>query len=441
MKPRTKLQRTVMEICEYLPAIRKKEKDYAVEKLFPKLAFANKTNGFCLECGKDIDLKKIVNDTVSCRHCKAKLRVEYNRKRKFSLTNYKFSTSHLIKYGGYDFQLIRTYEFFTHYEKGKKKVIYFQEICRNFYEIGGKETHVSRLESWSGNFNGDLEVRANSKAVYYNSRDYNIAAHIHYPETELRPEYVKIGINHETLSGTSLKSLIRDLSNSEVETVIKAGYLGVYHSWRVDDVIKYFQSLKICIRNNYEISDPTIYLDLLKALSRLKLDLRNAHYVCPADLHAAHDFYMKKLAKLEEVEALNRQRIARLREIRMLTFTDEQYKKEKASFLDLCFTKNNIEIKPLSSIKEFEIEGTELNHCVYRSKYYLEEESLILSAKVKGERVETIEVDLENFKIRQCRGYGNNPSEHHDKILDLIQSKMGVIQRKAKSSRKKLQLA
>ena len=427
MKPKTKIERAAVEICEHLSPLSKEQKEYAIKNLFPKLAYATKSSGFCLECGENIDIKKIFRKRVVCDCCGEKLKIEYTRDRTLNVKDYRFSTSELIQYGIYDFQVIRTWEFSTYYKKGKKKNVWNWEVCRNLYDKSGKQVNVARLLSNYGNFHGSFSIR---KSNYY-YKNYNIGSDLHYPETELRPEYIRKGIDHKLLSGISLEILLKDFNYSKVETIVKAGYFELYRKWKTDYILRYFSSLKICIRNKYKIKDVTLYLDLLKALERLNLDLHNAHYVCPKNLKAAHNFYIDKVRKIDEaIEAKRRiEKDEKLK--REKSFNEKVFKKEKEKFFDLLFQKNNIEIAPLKSIKEFEVEGDELNHCIYRSKYYLNKDSLILSAKIDGKRTETIEVSLENFKIIQCRGYDNGPSQFHNDIMELVKSKIQLIQKKA----------
>ena len=53
---------------------------------------------------------------------------------------------------------------------------------------------------------------------------------------------------------------------------------------------------------------------------------------------------------------------------------------------------------------EFYEEGKAMHHCVYTNAYYNDENSLILSARIDGERIETVEVDLQTLKVVQSRG-------------------------------------
>ena len=97
----------------------------------------------------------------------------------------------------------------------------------------------------------------------------------------------------------------------------------------------------------------------------------------------------------------------------------------------MVIAENDIEIKVLQSVREFFEEGKEMSHCVFANSYYdvlKKPYCLILSAKVNGERMETIEVNLSNNTIVQCRGRHNQDSEYHKQMMDLMSRNMGVIQ-------------
>ena len=61
-----------------------------------------------------------------------------------------------------------------------------------------------------------------------------------------------------------------------------------------------------------------------------------------------------------------------------------------------------------------------MHHCVFTNEYYLKKQSLILSARIDGKRIETIEVLLETMKVIQYRGLQNKNTEYHDRIIDLV---------------------
>ena len=92
---------------------------------------------------------------------------------------------------------------------------------------------------------------------------------------------------------------------------------------------------------------------------------------------------------------------------------------------------DNLVICPLESITQFYQEGKAMHHCVYRNEYYRQPECLILSAKdIEGNRLETIEVNLNTFEIVQSRAVYNGVSQYHDQIVKLMNKNMNLIRQK-----------
>ena len=76
-----------------------------------------------------------------------------------------------------------------------------------------------------------------------------------------------------------------------------------------------------------------------------------------------------------------------------------------------------------------------MHHCVYRMGYYKRPESLILSARDRGgNRLETVEVNLNTFSVVQSRGLQNHPTLAHADIIRLVEQNMNLIKR-AKSNK------
>ena len=181
------------------------------------------------------------------------------------------------------------------------------------------------------------------------------------------------------------------------------------------------------MRNNYIVDDATLYVDCLDLLQRYGKDLRNAYYVCPANLHEAHNIYMQR--KMRDDEKLRKKRDAE-----MLLKQKEQEKAflaRIAKFADLTITDSKIVITPLKSLEEFKQEGEEMHHCVFSNEYWKRSDCLILSAKIENQRVETIEVNLNKFNIVQSRSKCNGISEHHDRIVNLVRKNIRNIKKLA----------
>lgn len=58
-------------------------------------------------------------------------------------------------------------------------------------------------------------------------------------------------------------------------------------------------------------------------------------------------------------------------------------------------------------------------------------------ARIENEPIETIEVDLKELKITQARGLKNEPTDHHDKILELVKNNLPKIAEIVKPKKRK----
>ena len=76
---------------------------------------------------------------------------------------------------------------------------------------------------------------------------------------------------------------------------------------------------------------------------------------------------------------------------------------------------------------EFMEEGMAMAHCVFKCEYYKKPYSLILSARIGDKRIETIEVDLTHYTIKQCYGKHDQFTMYHQRILDLVNAQMDII--------------
>ena len=84
-------------------------------------------------------------------------------------------------------------------------------------------------------------------------------------------------------------------------------------------------------------------------------------------------------------------------------------------------------------MQEYLEEGKALRHCVFTNEYYLKKQSLILSARIEGKRIETIEVSLETMKVIQCRGLQNKNTEYHDRIVNLVNANCQLIKQRMRA--------
>ena len=145
--------------------------------------------------------------------------------------------------------------------------------------------------------------------------------------------------------------------------------------------------IRIAIRNGYAIGKPTEWCDYIDLLRFFGKDLHNAHFVCPADLPAAHDLYMAKKRRHMQMERRQEERRKALEQ-------EASFVEAKGRFFGVEFSDGEICIKVLDSVEAIRQEGEAMHHCVFTNEYYLKADSLILSATIDGKRIETIEVSL-----------------------------------------------
>lgn len=262
-----------------------------------------------------------------------------------------------------------------------------------------------------------MAIRRDNEAYRY------VAQSTLYPELSLTETLRRNGLA-ETLHDIAPALLIPALlTDSRAETLLKLGrteHLRYFLSSKAKDLSKYWQAYKVTLRRGYAIADISLWCDYIDMLRRLGRDTHNAHFVCPEDLHQAHDNAQQTLQaqRAKEVEAQRRQKALA---------DEERFQALKAPFFGIAFTDGTIEVRVLESVQEYFEEGKELHHCVFTNEYYLKEHSLILSARIGGKRIETIEVSLETMEVIQCRGLLNKNTEYHEQILRLVDAHTHLI--------------
>ena len=99
----------------------------------------------------------------------------------------------------------------------------------------------------------------------------------------------------------------------------------------------------------------------------------------------------------------------------------------------LVITDEEIIVKVLESIDEYYNEGKTQGICVFGSGYYKKADTLILSARIGDEIIETVEVDLRTLEVVQCHGKHNQDTEYHERIIDLVNKNANLIRWKSRS--------
>ena len=176
-----------------------------------------------------------------------------------------------------------------------------------------------------------------------------------------------------------------------------------------------FRSYIVAHRHGYEmLTDGFLWVSLVNLLHTNGYDTRNPHYICPDDVHLAYqnmvDVNDKRMRQLKEKQ--------KRKDIKDY---NETYVMQHKKWLGVVIVGKGITIKPLQSVAEFEQEGEAMHHCVFTSEYYKKRNSLIMSVRDKQDnRLATVEYDLKNKQLLQCRAAFNKVPAEHDRICRMV---------------------
>lgn len=438
MKPRTKQQIKIYALAEALPKITDKQKTWAFANCLKHIGYRNKSGRIsCLDCGHQWPGVK-EPAICKCPNCGVKLTVETTQNRNTDQRVF-FCNLSVVE----DCQVIRYWEIRSTHKSGQKAKIDIWEVVVQFADEQGivKEV-VARNRGGMGwyqdGFHGYLEIRK------YSYHKFDIWPEGIYPKMKVLPVFTRNGFSGEHGCCTPLDIFHGIVSNPKCETLLKAkqwGLLGALTGDRSSSVCGHWNSIKICMRNRYVVEDAVTWLDYIELLTYFQKDLNNAKYICITDVKAEHD---RLVARKQIIEA-ERRRLRTIEEARKKALKDKQleaeFLKAKAVFFGLAFGNEKITIKVLESIAEFIEEGKILHHCVGSSNYWGNHDSLVMSARIDGKPVETIELSLKSMKIIQSRGLQNQATEHHGEVLKLVRKNMHIIteaNKKAKNHSKEV---
>jgi hypothetical protein len=433
---------------------------WAIKECTDHLGFATKNRVICLDCGERFGTAAVKRKRAVCPHCGQALKIEYTGKRSHRQTVH-FAIAEVFR----DFQVIRNFRLSSHHKDGRMAVYYCYEILQHWIREDGKREVVALLHSLNWNidsWSGCMKIRDKRYEM-----KYDVYSEKYHPLSEFAPKYRKLGIDSSLQGLTALEAIEIIPQYPAAETLLKAkqyDLLAYYSDHRRALIGRYWPSVKICIRNKYRVKDADIWFDYLDLLSHMGKDLKNARYVCPKNLKKAHDELMKLKRRMDNRRRLENDYIDLLihfnlgaemvrkdftemvrkdfvfpkhlkREYDILYARKKQEEKEQEEkrrsedekeyrrfverFDDMVLRQGEINIVPLKSIEEIEREGDAMNHCIYTNEYW-KKGNLLLSARINNEPVETIEFDIREMKLLQCRGRSNRNTEYHDRIIKIV---------------------
>ena len=264
MKPKTKLERRVVALCETLKPVTDGQKRWAMKHCFDHNAYMSAGWLWCTECGRYwMDTEVGQGDKTVCPYCQAKLEVKNSRKKKENVETY-MTVVDCVE----EFQVLRH----VHVQRirgtynGGETNYYMMEVCQQWLSAGNKELVIAKPMNMSGtswNWSEPMTLKREGNPWYGLTR-YDINGYV-YPRVKLLPQLVRNGLGKDFHDITPA-SLVRRLLNNDVwpETLLKTRQFALLKYWfGVHGYIRHTWAIKICNRNQYIVKDASMWIDYL----------------------------------------------------------------------------------------------------------------------------------------------------------------------------------
>lgn len=447
MKATTGKQKEVMRLSRSLRPLGKRDTRWGEVESFVTTSYKRgKTKYWCGECGQAFDSEGTPKE---CPHCHAKLNgCTETKKHRDSSRNYYVIAD--VREG---WQVLRYFRVDKVSLMGVPANHYHWEVMQLWFSKGEyvcvarQRTMGFNVDSFS--YSSKMEIR---KPVGSTNGPLTITD-IPYSAIKFKKVLPSIQFieNHREAWRTQYRFTRKDLyvlmtAHPMAETLMKAGRADLLDTMLTRGTLSdsYFQAVKIALRNNYDFKNKVwSWLDYIGQLIYLNKDIHNAHYVCPENISEAHEAMGKLVQKKQEKAAATRKLNAEKRRIEREKRFERIYQRTRSKFFGMKLSDGTIEIRVLPNVAAFAEEGEKMGHCVYKCKYYEKKDSLIMSARINGKRIETVEVDLKKYRVIQSQGKCDKPSKYHERILNLVENSMNEIEmfnNKRNSARKVLKV-
>jgi hypothetical protein len=427
MKPKTKIHFEILKLHNKLPKITETQLKWAYKECFKLYVWKTKHKAVCFECGHGWDQEtNLITKLfpVVCPKCKKKLEIVDGHAWRKTEDEYLqiFTTIG-------DYQVIRMVQMYKHCMKGVASHYAFFEIYQHWIKGDGQmfvlSTHFNSMGQWCQGMGwswiGPMELRAEYRGTFHDR--YFIQPSVTYPRRKIHPNIIRNGWTTEFFGYGASTFFRLLLSTPMFETFLKAGQYGLIKEFNHYDhkIATYWTQIKICMRHSYRIDDPSIWFDYIGLMKHFHKNIYDPALLCPRNLNQSHRTLMEAKRLADERNRIASQEKADIDNI--------ECKKAKKKLMHLSFTDGEITIVPLKNIMDFKNEERILDHCVYSSEYHKKDTSFMMSARIGAERLETLEISLRDFKVKQCRGYDNKDSKYHSQILKLMEKHLPEIRK------------
>lgn len=395
-----------------LPSISPDLMDWAMTR--EGVAYAGSSTVWCSICGKmweDGTMKGKDKTFLKCPHCEASLRVQTNGQKKIGTAKYYVTVAQTSG----RWQVLRTLYVVRRIHR-EDYVNYPHKEDWSCWEV---------MQDWVRK-DGSVFLRRSVYGMSYYYDQWNNSSDLSYfpltdqrrgmwsyiaPKQDLLPEVKRNGLSRLRQTISPCRQIEEMLRNPKCEILAKhkAWELWTY-ACRSKLQSYQWDAIRIALRHKHKIGDISLWLDYIDELFDNGKDTHNPYYI----------FSKEGLKK--HIQGVNEAKGVQFSLNAEAKRWNQELRARLGKAVRLKITKGDITIAPLKSVQEFHKEGEELHHCVYRNKYYRKQGIVILGAKVKGARTETLEISTTDWKILQCRGEHNQPSKWHNEIMELYES-------------------
>ncbi|MCI6672406.1 MAG: PcfJ domain-containing protein [Prevotella sp.] len=381
MKPRNKIQREVVALSSTLPTITDKQKEWGITH-----SYTEKERSYAKTMYRYFVISSRVKDWQVCRFF-------------------------LIRKQRQLYEVIEPIRLWFNAE-GHMEVEAMNRFCMS-----------GRIDSWI------IESELSLKQIPTSYNDYTQMLSISASKvTSALPILKRNGVKRSFHNMQPRDVIEGLLKNNMFETLWKCKQYSLLHALAYDWNAGYndtekMAAVKVALHHGYKITDGRMWLDMIDMLKRAHRDIRNPKFVCPSDLQKGHDEALEWYHKHEEKQ----RKIAERKKLLEDKKAAKKYEVARRCFMGMVLSDGKVVIEVLPTVKDVMQEGEAMHHCVFAAEYYKRLDSLLLTAKVNGERAETIEVDLKRYQLVQSRGVCNQNSKYHDEIVNLVNENMNVI--------------
>lgn len=420
---------------QLFPEPTEKQIEYVKKHCFNDLMIESRGRVVCTHCGhswKPKDAGKL--EAISCPHCGHIAEIRHNK------AVYKENEYFVISRKTGEYQAFQFF-FIKKYAKANTLHHWHSEVGTMFLDMSGKRTFFSLsrftmgwiIDSWA--FDSEIELRKSDVLDRL-----GVSALI---TTSIHPTLKRNGWNGKLFQNDCTHVPRHLLKNPKFESLWKIGQFGICESmmrweWNRCGIITEGDRnriIRLCNRHGKICKTVNEWTDLLDYAGDLKFlgrDFGNPAVLFPQN-------FQEEKMRINNIRHERERIIAREAAARRAAEEAERDRKKKEwvrtyqrRFKDMCITKDGFTIKALLTRDDFEEEWKAMHHCI--RTYYGKLDTLLVSICVGEKKTETAEIDLKTYEIKQCRGFNNHPSKHHERIMELLASQKRIF--KAYNERK-----